>query len=99
MDACEPSRLPGYRPHRYNVRPPMQHRLHIRPARKHTPPLPRNRVLYAVLALAAIACGLLWRSGFMPLPPVVSKYGGDALWTLMVFVDFGLPSSDCRRMS
>jgi hypothetical protein len=46
-------------------------------------------VLYAGLALAVIATGLLWRSGFIPLPPVVSKYGGDALWALMVFVGFG----------
>ena len=46
-------------------------------------------MLYAGLALAVIAAGLLWRSGFIPLPPVVSKYGGDALWALMVFVGFG----------
>ena len=89
MDVCEPSRLPGYRLHRYNVRPPMQHRLHIRPARKQTPPLSRNRVLYAGLALAVVACGLLWRSGFIPLPQWLSNNGGDALWALMVFVGFG----------
>jgi hypothetical protein len=46
-------------------------------------------VLYAVLALAVIAVGLLWRSKFTPLPPSLSKYGGDALWALMVFVGFG----------
>jgi hypothetical protein len=46
-------------------------------------------VLYAGLALAVVACGLLWRASFMPLPPVVTKYGGDALWALMVFVGFG----------
>jgi hypothetical protein len=69
----------------------MQHRLHIRPARSQTRPLPstRNRVLYAGLVLAVIAAGLLWRSNYMPLPPVVSKYGGDALWALMVFVGLG----------
>ena len=67
------------------------HRLHIRPARNyaHQPSTTRNRALYAGLALAVVAAGLLWRSGFMPLPPVVSKYGGDALWALMVFVGFG----------
>ncbi len=32
---------------------------------------------------------MLWRSSFMPLPPLVSKYGGDALWALMVFMGFG----------
>ena len=89
MDVCELSRLPSYRPPRYNIRPLMQHRLHIRPARKLTPPLLRNRVLYAVLALTLIACGLLWRSGLIPLPPVVSKYGGDALWALMVLSVWG----------
>jgi hypothetical protein len=67
----------------------MQHRLHIRPARNYPPSSSRNRVLYALLAVAVIACGLLWRSGTIPLPPVISKYGGDALWALMVFVGFG----------
>ena len=37
----------------------MLHRLHIRPARKHTSTLSRNRVLYAGLALTVIATGLL----------------------------------------
>lgn len=46
-------------------------------------------MLYAGLALAVIAAGLLWRASFMPLPPVVSKYGGDALWALMGFVGLG----------
>jgi len=46
-------------------------------------------VLYAGLVLAMIAAGLLLRSSFMPLPHVVAKYGGDALWALMVFVGFG----------
>jgi len=36
-----------------------------------------------------VAAGLLWRSHYMPLPPVMSKYGGDALWALVVFVGFG----------
>ena len=69
----------------------MSHRLHIRPARNYThqASTTRNRVLYAGLALAVVAAGLLWRASFMPLPPVVSKYGGDALWALMVFVGFG----------
>ena len=89
MDVCEPSRLPRYRLRRYNVRPPMQHRLNIRPARKHTPPLSRNRVLYALLAFAVIVCGLLWRSGLILLPQWLSNNGGDALWALMVFVGFG----------
>ena len=70
----------------------MQHRLHIRPARNYTtrpPASSRNRVLYAVLAVAVIAGGLLWRSGLIPMPGWLSNNGGDALWALMVFVGFG----------
>jgi len=65
--------------------------LHIRPARRYSPPPAsrRSRVLYAGLALAVVAAGLLWRADFMPLPPWLSKYGGDALWALMVFLGFG----------
>ena len=66
-----------------------QHRLHIRPARHYTTPSSRNRVRSGVLAVAVVAAGLLWRSGFIPLPLVLSKYGGDALWALVVFVGFG----------
>lgn len=36
-----------------------------------------------------VATGLLWRADFTPLPPFLSKYGGDALWALMVFFGFG----------
>lgn len=68
----------------------MQHRLHILPARNYQARYPtRNRMLYAVLAAAVVAVGLLWRSKFMSLPPFLSKYGGDALWALMVFVGLG----------
>ena len=67
----------------------MQHRLHIRPARNYTPTSSRNRLRYVFLTLAVVAAGLLWRSGFIPLPPDLSKYGGDALWALMVLVGFG----------
>lgn len=51
---------------------------------------PRNRLRYTVMALGVIGAGLLWRSRFMPLPPFFSKYGGDALWALLVFVLLGL---------
>ena len=68
----------------------MPFRLHIRPARKYAPPVSsRNRLLYAVLAVVVVMAGLLWRSRFMPLPPFASKYGGDALWALMVFTGLG----------
>jgi hypothetical protein len=45
--------------------------------------------VYAVLVVVVMAAGLLWRSRFMPLPPFAAKYGGDALWALMVFVGLG----------
>ena len=67
----------------------MPHRLHIRPARNYAPTSLRNRVLYAVLVVAVVATGLLWRSGMIPLPQWLSNNGGDALWALMVFVGFG----------
>jgi hypothetical protein len=67
----------------------MPHRFHIRPARNYAPPSSRNRALYAALAVAVVAAGLLWRSGLIPLPQWLSNYGGDALWALMVFVGFG----------
>jgi Protein of unknown function (DUF2809) len=71
----------------------MQHRLHIQPVWTHTKKparkRARNRVLYALLALAVIASGLLWRSGLIPMPQWLSNNGGDALWALVVFVGFG----------
>lgn len=69
----------------------MPQRLHIQPARRGSAPLPakRIRVRSAGLALAVVATGLLWRADFTPLPPFLSKYGGDALWALMGFFGFG----------
>jgi Protein of unknown function (DUF2809) len=87
------SNLPVNPNHRYNTRPPMQHRLHIQPVwvytRKPARKRERSRILYALLAIAVIAAGLLWRSGLIPMPPWLSNNGGDALWALMVFVGFG----------
>jgi len=37
-----------------------------------------------------IGTGLLWRSGLIPLSDFVSKYGGDALWAVVVFLCFGI---------
>lgn len=45
--------------------------------------------MYAIAMVLVIGMGLLWRSGWIPLPRSVSKYGGDALWALMVFFGFG----------
>ena len=33
-----------------------------------------------------VAAGLLWRSGALPLAPWLKKYGGDALWALLVLL-------------
>src|SRR5688572_23605215 len=49
----------------------------------------RSRLLYALAASVIIAAGLLWRSGLIPLPNAVAKYGGDSLWALLVFVGSG----------
>jgi hypothetical protein len=36
-----------------------------------------------------MAGGLLWRSRLVSLSPFMTKYGGDALWSLLVFTGFG----------
>lgn len=36
-----------------------------------------------------MAGGILWRSRFLHLPAFLTKYGGDALWALLVFFGFG----------
>ena len=36
-----------------------------------------------------MATGLLLRSRFLELPAFLTKYGGDALWALLVFFGFG----------
>ncbi len=71
----------------------MPPRLHIQPVWTHTKKPARNRarirIVYALMAVAVIAVGLLWRSGLIPLPQWLSNNGGDALWALMVFVGIG----------
>jgi len=49
----------------------------------------RHRLLYAVLAVAVIGIGLLWRSSFVSLPLFLTKYGGSAWWSLLVFLGCG----------
>jgi len=67
----------------------MHRRLYIRPARNDAHLSSRNRLLYAVLAVAVVAAGLLWRSSIMSMTPFLSKHGGDELWALRGFVGFG----------
>ena len=52
--------------------------------------LPRSRPLCALWVVLTIGSGLLLRSGFLSLPELAEKYGGDMLWALMVFFGFAL---------
>jgi hypothetical protein len=59
----------------------------------------RNRLGYGFYMVLVVAVGLLWRHPWFSLPPAVCKYGGDALWSLLVFLGFGflLPRVSTRR--
>jgi uncharacterized protein DUF2809 len=46
----------------------------------------RLRLIYAALALIAIAAGLLWRWPGLHLPSTLAKYGGSVLWGALVYV-------------
>jgi len=50
----------------------------------------RSRPAYTLAAMLVVGIGLLWRSGHLPLSSFIAKYGGDALWALLVFCGFGL---------
>lgn len=49
----------------------------------------RSRLIYALAVTLVIAAGLLWRSDLLPLSPFLAKYGGNALWSLMMFLGVG----------
>ena len=56
----------------------------------HAAALPKRNRLSHALAMAIVASlGLLWRSPWLELPEIPRKYGGDALWALLVFLGFG----------
>ena len=44
-----------------------------------------RRLLCFVLAILTIATGLLWRLAPLGLPAAAYKYGGSALWAVMVY--------------
>lgn len=48
----------------------------------------RLRCYYVIAMVAVIAAGLLWRSAANPVSPFWHKYGGDALWALLMFLGF-----------
>jgi hypothetical protein len=56
----------------------------------------RSRLLYAALAVGVIGIGLLWRSPFISLPPFLTKYGGSAWWSLLVFLGCGFAWSRAK---
>lgn len=49
----------------------------------------RNRFGHFLAMALVVAVGLLWRSAWLALPELPRKYGGDALWALVVFLGFG----------
>jgi hypothetical protein len=49
-------------------------------------PAGRRRWRYAAAGTLVIAAGLTSRSDWLSLPPFFAKYGGDALWALLVFL-------------
>lgn len=49
----------------------------------------RSRPLYLLWITCTIAAGLFLRSSFSPLPHFFYKYGGDALWALLIFFCIG----------
>jgi hypothetical protein len=53
-------------------------------------PAPRSRPLYVLWIALAVGAGLLLRSRFVSLPEAAEKYGGDAIWALMVFLGLAL---------
>lgn len=48
-----------------------------------------DRIHQVMLMLLVIIFGLFLRSRFCPAPPVLEKYGGDALWSVVVFLGLG----------
>lgn len=47
-----------------------------------------SRMRYTVFALLTIPLGLLSRNNQIPLPYLISEYGGDTLWALLVYFCF-----------
>src|SRR4051812_23793110 len=45
-----------------------------------------ERVVCLVAALGVIGLGLIWRSPIFEMPAPVKKYGGDALWAVLVYL-------------
>lgn len=62
-----------------------------RPAHKFATRIqPRNRLSQVAAAAGVIVLGLFSRSGIVAMPRFVSKYAGDGLWALMIFLLAGM---------
>ena len=48
----------------------------------------RLRCYYLIAMAVVIGAGLWWRSAANPVSPFLHKYGGDALWALLMFLGF-----------
>src|ERR1043165_5727326 len=72
-----------------SLAPFSQPAFNMKPLPIHQNQTARSRPLYALAIAVVIGAGLLWRSQLLPLPPFFAKYGGDALWALMVFLASG----------
>ncbi len=61
----------------------------------------RHRLRQALAMTIVVSAGLLWRSPWLGLPELPRKYGGDALWALLVFFGFGflLPRRPTRAIA
>lgn len=61
----------------------------------------RGRLPYGGAILLVIGAGLLLRCGWLPRDAIFVKYGGDALWSLMVFLGCGwiAPASPTLRLA
>lgn len=59
-------------------------------------PVTRSRWRYAIAVPLVVMAGLAWRSQLFPLPPFALKYGGDALWALLIFLGFGFVFNRAR---
>lgn len=56
----------------------------------------RKRVVYFILIIIVMILGILSRKYGEYLPYVISKYSGDILWALMVYLGFGFLLSKRR---
>jgi hypothetical protein len=62
---------------------------------------PNRRATCAILALATILTGLIWRMAPLHLPFFLWKYGGSALWAFAVYwmIAFLLPNTSPIKLA